>query len=452
MKMFVRHIKSISLMLFAVLGMSSCIFDDEPGKEPFDEEEQQRFFVLHISPLNIGLQTTDRVAEKIKTLRVIVIGKDENDEEIIEVNHLETNGNDVLASDLKYTYTWEAKPGKKDFYIIANEDYACGADGKIKYIGDNCPKDVDIESVSTLKKLLDLERYKPVINTDEDTPDESADGSDSNATDSYAKELRNVLKAIYFEPKYEIGNNEIFLPYTTFYEDIDMQLKTNNNNGYTMYLVPVATKFFFKFYNYRQNAVEIKNLSIKLIASQNFLLGHVEENDLKKDFDGVEMYWVDWLAKVAEKTQDGQLDNWDINERYGWISAYQLPETNKHAEAVLINVDNVKTIPVWTEEKKDFLYLGPYYFPESCYKQEGNTTQEQDYLLHLYLHDREVDSSTSNDFDEDLRIENVKALFRDTCVLIQVTMKKGDVEVYAEMAPWEHEEVSGWADGGSIIP
>ena len=86
----------------------------------------------------------------------------------------------------------------------------------------------------------------------------------------------------------------------------------------------------------------------------------------------------------------------------------------------------------------------------STAKDDNNT--EQRYTLGLKLHDTEVDSSTSNDFEEDLVIENVRSLFRDTCVLIQISMRKGDVDVYAEMAPWEHQEVDGWADGGSIIP
>lgn len=455
MKDLSGNIKYCIIALACVLSMGSCIYDYDVYDQTAETEDSNKaLFVLHIMPVNTRGDLSGSVVEKIKSLRVIAISKGkEGEDDVIEINRL-VKFDDEASTGFGYAFTWHTTPGHKDFYIIANEESV----GNISFEStENLPEDVT--KLPNLTALLDYYRATPneefrlAPSSSESTTDKNTGESE---TKSNVAEFKQAINAIYFSPTYNINGGQIFLPYTTCYENVEVKaLKDNDMKAVkqTMYLVPVATKFYFRFYNYHENPVEIKNLSIKSIASQNFLLGHVNESDQKKDFDGVKMYWVDWLAKVAEKTHDGQLDNEDVNKQYGWISDYQMPTSNDdYKEAILISTDNVETILVSTDEKEAPLYLGPYYYPESRNYEDGNTTQEQNYLLHLHLHDTEVDSSTSNDFDEELRIGNVKALFRDTCVLIQVTMKNGDVEVYAEMAPWEHEEVSGWADGGSIIP
>lgn len=470
-------------------GMSSCIYDRE-GVEIQSGDDTQTIFVLHIAPISMqAAQSSDRVvAEKIRTLRVIAISRPaegssagENGEGTIEINRL-INFSDPSASGFSYSLSWKTTPGKKDFYIFANEKIISGV-GSLQFAADADVPDA-VKSMESLTEVLN--RYKATPSSDKfglsDNANASTDNNtadDGNEAPSSASEFKTVINAMQFAPQYTIDENAIFLPYSTCYEDVEVNAGINLKD---MFLVPVATKFYFRFYNYRKHAVKIQELTIKKTDSKNFLLGQVGDDDRTKVFTSdpddesknERYYWVDWLAKVADETHKNLTpDNGDINERYGWISDYSMPETSVRTEQTLIGGDGTDpvggrlrlpeaTIPARgpLEDMAGDLYLGPYYFPESRFmvsrteKDENNadvTVEEQQYTMGLHLHDTEVDSSTSNDFKEDLAIGNVRSLFRDTCVLIQVTMREGDVEVYAEMADWVHKEVEGWAGGGDQL-
>ena len=437
MKPFVRYIALCCSVLLVLCGTASCIFDRDYG-DP--ENDGTALFVLHIAPVSTRA-ATDGVTEKIRSLRIIAISKDDNGNNgVIEINR-KVDFNDVESSTFGYALTWKTQPGKKDFYIFANEESV----ENIQFTDNRRP--AGLGTNATLGDLLD--RY-----------------ADKDA----AEEFKTIINSVYFSPKYRIQNQEIFLPYSVFYGDVD--LKGGSPIEKTMYLVPVATKFTFCFQNYRTQEVEVKEIKVSPTHSQNFLLGRVAENEQTKPFNShpdepeknETLYWVDWLAKVADETHKNLTpDNSTTNDQYGWISGYSMPGTSEQCVQTLIGTgpDLVggkerkaeETIPGGSsEDTAGALYLGPYYFPESRYTAKDDNNTEQRYTLGLKLHDTEVDSSTSNDFEEGLVIENVRSLFRDTCVLIQISMRKGDVDVYAEMAPWEHQEVDGWADGGSIIP
>ena len=92
------------------------------------------------------------------------------------------------------------------------------------------------------------------------------------------------------------------------------------------------------------------------------------------------------------------------------------------------------------------LNLGPFYVPESrneiTYEDaEKNKVTEQQYRFTLKLDDTKTDA-TAPDFD--LVIENLKALFRNTHVIININMTEGDVKVYAEIQDWNHKYANGW--------
>lgn len=464
MKPFVRHIALFCSVLLVLCGTGSCI-SKRDYRDP--ENDGKVLFVLHVAPVNTRSDGgVDKITEKIRSLRIIAIG-----ERGIELNEKKIFENAVSAQELSYFFSWYTDVGKKDFYIFANEE-------SVEDIRYESSGHLPTDQPSTLSGLLD--QYTADKGEDIFTEDTKAGTAETRADKAVAEDFKAVINAVYFSPNYRIENQEIFLPYSVFYGDVE--LTGGSKIEKTMYLVPVATKFYFRFYNYHNSDVKIQKLTIEQTDSENFLLGQVAEKEQTKPFNShpdepeknETLYWVDWLAKVADETHKNLTpDNSATNDQYGWISGYSMPEMSETRVQTLIGTGpdlvggrdrkDEETIPSGgpLEDLAGELYLGPYYFPESRYmvtytaKDDNNnniTITEQQYKLGLTLHDTEVDSSTSNDFNEVLVIENVRSLFRDTCVLIQISMRKGDVDVYAEMASWEHEEVGGWADGGSIIP
>lgn len=501
MRQIVRHIASRALWLSVLCIMSSCVYERDYADYPQTGDDRKTMFVLHITPMSMrGAQSSDRVVEKIRTLRVIAISRPENDsdgangEGTIEINRLITFADEPSTSDFSYSLTWTTTPGKKDFYIFANEDEVYGSDNGYLQFAANDKIPADVKVLSSLKELFD--RYKATPNPEQFELSDNADNSSDNKTadtdaDASAKEFKTVIDAVYFAPEYRIVGGEddnsgsmqtkrsIFLPYSSCYEGVEVE--GGEKISKEMFLVPVATKFYFRFYNYHKSVVKVQKLTLEHIDSENFLLGNVSSEEQTKVFNSnpdepgknQEYYWVDWLARVADATHKNLTpDNSDINEQYGWIFGYSMPDTSQQSVQTLIGdgggglvggqerMNEAAIAAVGPlEDMAGELYLGPYYFPESrfliTYKDENNKDvliSAQQYTLGLHLHDTDVDSSTSNDFKEDLVIGNIRSLFRDTCVLIQISMRDGDIEVYAEMAPWEHKEVDGWADGGDIIP
>ena len=291
----------------------------------------------------------------------------------------------------------------------------------------------------TLAELLDYERYKATMKGEsldeyDDLTDETKD-----ANRAVAEKFKAVIKAVYFEPKYEPrgntdGTKEIFLPYTTFYDNVTFAKPEKSEtkatrtepesgeaaagNRVTMYLVPVATKFIFQFINDRKADIELQNIKIggtvvdktaditggvdfekddkdkKVMVGglnrSNFLMAAVGQNDIKKTFadDGKEYRWVDWLAKVSELSHghvsSGDV-NADFNKKYGWISDYSMPvvaqsdfETwtivDKKADAGKYPTVRGTKYNNLTEEGRSIV-MGPYYMPESRYE----VTYEQEF-------------------------------------------------------------------------
>lgn len=475
--------------------MSSCIYDYRgEGDDTPTVDSRQTLFVLHISPMAMRSQPSDRVIEKIKSLRVIAISKGEKEdgtEDVIEINRL-IKFNDLSVSAFKeYPLTWTTNPGHKEFYIFANEEsvpelkFADGAD-----VPDDF-KSMTLNGLFDQYKATPNEKFK--ITPEAGTSDTTDNTTENGATGPSAADFRKAINAVCFAPQYtitpaddaiddsEATERETYLPYSTFYK---IEAEGGKSILKEMFLVPVATKFYFRFYNYHEKAVNIQELTIKKTDSDNFLLGQVGTEEQEKVFNsftnqddpnnGKRLYWVDWLKLVADETHKNLTpDNSELNGHHGWISDYSMPETSVWTEQTLIGGDGTglvggrlrlpeATIPARgpLEDMAGELYLGPYYFPESRHMVSENTKDEknqditityQQYVMGLKLHDTAVDSATSHDFDEALVIENVRSLFRDTCVLIQVTMREGDVEVYAEMADWVHKEVEGWAGGGDQL-
>ena len=460
-------------------GAWACIKDrgpdpDVPGGNGGNGDtggEDKYMLLLRISPLDAGAATAADVTERIKSLRIIVLSAPE-DEGGTEGGADDTGGtggsggaNDATAAVPEIEYNRLITPeefgtttaagfqyeimllttkGKKDIYLIANEESV----SNIQY------QQADGSTQNPNKSLTKfLEEYKKT--TDNKTPD--------------AAEFKKAIEAIYFEPTYEPDTeNKLYLPYTSHYEVVTADKGENGEKEVTeltMYLVPVATKFTFKFVNKLDKDVYVNEISVKSTNTHNFLLAHVGKDDYEKDFDGDKMYWVDWLAKVAERTHNAP-DNAGINDQYGWISDYEIPTASTLAETTFISIKDKVTIPAKTTETKDdgsttetpgVKVLGPYYRPESrreiTYPKPGTdengekfeeTITEHQYLLTLDLKDN---NNVGPEFN-DVVIKYLHALFRDTSVYITITISGDDVEVYAEIAGWNRHDANGWVNKG----
>lgn len=423
MKEISRHILSIIILIGCILGMESCINDNAPdcdGTAAETQDKEQLRLVLRISSLDAGDSQSSNVTEKIKSLRVIILNEKPNGDKCLECNKkLETDFN---ANQFQHIFTWSTIEGRKHFYLIANEESV----QSVKTSSEEEPK--------SLSDLLDS--YTP----------------DTTKTTNFAE----VIKSVYFEPEsaYNISNNSRYLPYTAYYYGYDIKKGEHLAEiPYNMYLVPVATKFTFNFTNKRVHDVSINEISVTPINSENFLIAHVGQSDIRKDFDEEkELYWIDWLAKVSEKShqEEDYNDNMSFNQKYGWIADYEIPSSTKPNTQTLIEQKQNISVPGMGEEGTipEKLQLGPYYLPESKSENANtvNNVTEYNYYLTLDLEDKMVENRPEF---KNVKIDNLKSLFRNTSVIINIIMSEGDVEVYTEIFPWTRRLANGWVvEGG----
>lgn len=390
----------------------------------------QTMLVLQISPLDS--QATDQVpVERVNTLRIIIINTAQS---VIECNRLIEDLPTTIASQLSYTLIWPTKKGTKEIYVIANEE---------SIVDENNQLNLGIVEAS------DATKFKEVIQ-------------------NYS-----------FEPKYKVENdNSIYLPYT-YYKD-NLVANEHEVTNVAAYLVPVATKFIFNFTNKREAAVQVNSISLEAVNSQNYLFAKVGKTDSYKQLlnDDTKYYWVDWLAKVSELSHGypGASLNQSFNEQYGWITEYDIPDGEHHNHGFIekgnsILVEEAKSDETGATGTIPGKYTaGPFYIPESKYipyKEEdtndnNGTTytddenspqeQQQEYYLTMELEDKGTNKKAP-DFTH-VAIPNLKALFRNTYVIINVNMSQGDVEVYAEIADWNRKNAKGWVveDGSASKP
>lgn len=427
------------IAIFCMVTFTSCIFD-QYEKEQTISDDDDYLMIIRINALDATVSSPNLGdgSEMVKSLRIIMLN-----DGAIEVNRYVELGDDAAGinmSELEYVFTERAAEGSKKFYLFANEES----------VGD-----LEFQSEATLPDDLPTNLHSYL------------EGIVPNLDDAEAGlDFENIVNAICFKPDYtpdDSGN--IYLPYTSYYDGyvVNGENPSNATNPLQMYLVPVATKFIFQFVNYRLNEVEINNITVSKKDSDNFLFARVGESDYNKSFEGTEYYWVNWLAKVSEDSHKNSdfYDNVNFNEKYGWISHYEIPAISSLTDAQFINSSEVKKVPAGeyipdTDEiNPSSLTLGPFYVPESFNKFNGNNDNVSDeevilqrYYLSLGVHD--VTSLAGRDpVFENVTIDNLQALFRNTCVVIKISMSAGDVEVYAEINNWNVKTASGWLVEGN---
>ena len=420
--------------------------------------------MLHIGTINAGNRAAN-VQERIRSLRIIMIHEAGNSK-YIEANRLI----DTKMADLNFCYIFQKRTvvGKKSFYLIANEESV----KSITLAEGSFP--AGMEANPTLTAFLNA--FNPDMPTDDDT-------APTNICS--AAEFEALLNAISFEPELTYGQSGgmIFLPYSAYY-GFEVKASDGYEVDYTdspMYLVPVATKFSFKFINERTRTdVAIDYFALEKTNKTNYLMPNLESWELNKNIGRDKYYWIDWLKFIADELQNaepGTDHNINMNNMYGWIRDYKMPFPDDAYTYEFVPdgyADDPETDPCtktssWVlpvAEEKDGKTIattaeyGPFYLPEGHNMVEDivenpnpgssepvSADLVEKYILKLRMRDVDIpvaDPSPVKVKSAETEISNLKSLFRNTSVQITVTLREGGVNIYAEPVLWNKEELFGY--------
>lgn len=494
-KLYLAFVVLCGALLFASCRKDSVGLPDNP-QEP-QAWEIGPTMMLHINTLSYGVQSVGTaVEERVKSLRIIMIHEDSDKKRYLEANRLidipdaGADGEGSRATDFTYIFQKRTVLGKKSFYLIANEESA----ENVTIKGDEGP--IALPAQTTLTTLLNS--YQPAMPSGKKAAADGAVITDPAADDSanpdvaadekaaaQAQELEKLLQNLCLEPKQELGSGKLYLPYSAYYHsgyditeagghEIDM-------TGSPMYLVPVATKFSFKFINERtqdSGGLAVGKLELRSTNKTNYLMANFDLSGFKNKeelyLDPVEggskqIHWIEWLRQVAMATnptapEDQTSDNiTDQNSRFGWISCYQMPypdfKDGAAGESDVVNYDFIQHLPEKSltlqnatplDDSGDKVQayeqeIGPFYLPEGHHKEEKNLSDDPDsnaktlvesYGLYIEMYPAEEGLSSTQAKVADTEISNLKYLFRNTSIRITIALHEGGVKIYAQTEPW----------------
>ena len=205
----------------------------------------------------------------------------------------------------------------------------------------------------------------------------------------------------------------------------DVPVKAENLVEREFYLVRAATKFAFRFTNKRKSKVSIDAIHISDIAGATYLIPHKRE-PLFMSFDDESLYWINWLKKVADESQQSP-DDVELADKRGWIQAYDIPSETSHQE---VTVNGPLEVPSMTGDHPGKAVFPVFYLPESKKLKAGSATYgEQEYTLKLDMSENGKELSFTKTFP------NLEALFRNTHVLVDITFTEKD-EVKVQVVPY----------------
>ena len=205
----------------------------------------------------------------------------------------------------------------------------------------------------------------------------------------------------------------------------DVPVKAENLVEREFYLVRAATKFAFRFTNKRKSKVSIDAIHTSDIAGATYLIPHKRE-PLFMSFDDESLYWINWLKKVADESQQSP-DDVELADKRGWIQAYDIPSETSHQE---VTVNGPLEVPSMTGDQPGKAVFPVFFLPESKKLKAGSATYgEQEYTLKLDMSENGKELSFTKTFP------NLKALFRNTHVLVDITFTEKD-EVKVQVVPY----------------
>ena len=292
------------------------------------------------------------------------------------------------------------------------------------------------EQRSILLKVTPNEKKKIYLFANEESVStvEGVSGNDTSLSeffDSYKEGMRMndfaiAVKDLYFAPDYSDGNP---IPMSSMYE-IDIPEKGVIEEIF--YVARVATKFTVNFFNWRGEEVTVENFSIESHADKNFLMAHVNSYPDTQNPETNQKYptWIDWLKAVSDASN---VDSDAATNRFGWLTDYRLPE---QTTAKVYTHEGLKigkpTVDIENPDnsKPGVANVVPvFYLPESKnLKQEGATiVGEQEYTLSINIAGRAEPFVC--------KLDKLKALFRNTHLVVNVTMYNSN-EIVVDVIPY----------------
>ena len=382
MKPNIIHSIVVCLAAFTLPFMVACCSQEES----LPDNVAEAALYLNIEPIvqSRGGGATLPDNEKMHSVRIVVLHADGT----VEHNrHFSLEG----AREQKYILLKVTPDEKKKIFLFANEESVSKVEG---VTGDP-------------QSLTDF--FK-----------EYTDGTSG---------FEAAVNDLYFTPNYTDGKP---IPMSSMYE-IDFPAKGNFDG--TFYVVRVATKFTCRFKNFRSDAVTVNSISVSDIANNSYLMVH--KQNLMMEFTGEdnvtrELFWIDWLKMVSDESQMYPEDKTLVDKR-GWIMDYDIPEGAAPITQTDLNLSVPKATSMYVNQEQGTLYT--FYLPESKNLiKPGETYEEQQYKMTLGLTDEYGEQKSFN-----FAFDNLKALFRNTNVVIDIIMY--DREVVVDVIPYSEVEL-----------
>lgn len=381
MKTSIIHSIVVCLAAFALPFMVACSSREESLPEEISEA------ILHLNVEPIGRTRAGTTAElpdkeKMRSVRIIVL---HNDGKVEHNRHFSLEN--ALAEK---TILLKVTPNeKKKIFLFANEKSVSSVEG-VTVEGEN----------KTLTAFF-------------------------NSYTEGMSGFEDEVNELYFAPDHSV---EEPIPMSSMYE-IDFK---EGREDYQFYLVRVATKFTVNFFNWRGEEVTVENFSIESHADKNFLMAHVNSYPDTQNPETNQKYptWIDWLKAVSDASN---VDSDAATNRFGWLTDYRLPEQTTatiytHGKVTVgkptVDIDNPDN------SKPGVASVVPvFYLPESKnLKQEGATiVGEQEYTLSINIAGRAEPFVC--------KLDKLKALFRNTHLVVNVTMYNSN-EIVVDVIPY----------------
>lgn len=380
MKTSIIHSIVVCLAAFALPFMVAC----SSREESLPDNVAEAVLYLNIEPIGQTRANTTELPdnEKMHSVRVIVLHQD---------GTVEHNRHFSLESaQTQKTILLKVTPNEtKKIFLFANE-----------------------ESVSAVKGTVGVNR----------TLTDFFNSYTENMSD-----FANAVNNLYFAPDYSNGKP---IPMSSMYE---IDFPENGNFNGTFYVVRVATKFTYRFKNFRSDAVTVNSISVSEIADNSYLMVHKQNQTMQfteEDNSISDLFWIDWLKKVSDESQMYPEDNKTLVEKRGWIMDYDIP--GGAVQAPITQTDLNLSVPKATNtdvnQEQGILYT--FYLPESKNLMKPDEPYgEQQYEMTLGLTDEHGEQKSFN-----FAFNNLKALFRNTNAVIDIIMY--DREVVVDVIPY----------------
>lgn len=372
------HCIAACLTAFALLFMVACSSQHEPLSNAKDAALYLNIATLEQARSGEVTKLPDN--EKMHSVRVVVLHKDG----AVEHNqHYSLEG----AQAQKFIILKVSPNEKKKIFLFANE-----------------------ESVSVVEGIT--------------RENQTLTGFFNSYTEN-SKNFETAVNGLYFTPDY-LDNKPI--PMSSMYE-IDFPEEGNFNGMF--YLVRVATKFTVNFMNWRDEEVTVKRFTLANYADKNFLMAHVRNTDRNTElFDG--KTWIEWLSDASSEN-----DSYETTEATGWLKDYELPSTADKAKTytngeVSVGKPTVDMKSPGLPKPGVAKNVPVFYLPESMNLKAGATDGEQEYKMTINIKEGEEEAKVK---PFSFTLPNLKALFRNTHVIVNITLLN-DMEIVVDVIPY----------------